>query len=418
MIKRTLYHALQRHLDQKEISLLVGPRQAGKTTLMLALKRELERRQQKTMYLNLDIEADKEHVISQARLVKKIELAIGRQSGYVFLDEIQRKQDAGAFLKGLYDMRLPYKLVVSGSGALELKEKIHESLAGRKRVFELLTLSFEEFLHARTGYHYEGRLADFLAVERTKTKELLDEYLRFGGYPRVADESVAAEKKEIIKEIYQSYLEKDITALLQVKKTEAFTRFVKVAASQIGRLTKFSEMSATLGLAEQTIRDYFWYLEKTFIVDKVTPFHTNVRKELTKAPVFYFLDLGLRNYALDIFGAASLPQDAGYVFQNFVFRILKEKLQDTAAGLHFWRTADGAEVDFVIHSGDTLVPMEVKYQALTEPRIPRSLTSFISRYRPARAYLVNLELAKEVRYEATTIIVLPFDQLLVQKILS
>ena len=140
MIKRKLFQELVDHLPQKEISLITGPRQAGKTTLMEMLKAHLDNRGESTLFLNLDIEWDRPHVASQAALVRKIELEMGRKPGYVFIDEIQRKDDAGLFLKGLFDLKLPYKFIISGSGSLELKEKIHESLIGRKRSFELSTV--------------------------------------------------------------------------------------------------------------------------------------------------------------------------------------------------------------------------------------------------------------------------------------
>ena len=101
MIKRTLFSELVDHLPQKEMSLIIGPRQAGKTTLMEMLREYLDKSDERTLFLNLDIEWDRPHFDSQAALIKKIELEIGRQHGYVFIDEIQRKDDAGIFLKGL-----------------------------------------------------------------------------------------------------------------------------------------------------------------------------------------------------------------------------------------------------------------------------------------------------------------------------
>jgi len=165
MIKRELFNELKAHLVQKEMTFIVGPRQAGKTTLMFLLKDDLEKNGQKTVVLNLDIEADRQHFTTQENLINKIRLEIGAK-GYVFLDEIQRKENAGLFLKGIYDMNLPYKFIVSGSGSVELKEQIHESLAGRKRIFELHTVSFREFINFRTEYRYENKLHDFLKIEK------------------------------------------------------------------------------------------------------------------------------------------------------------------------------------------------------------------------------------------------------------
>ncbi|MCK7476952.1 MAG: AAA family ATPase [Candidatus Moduliflexus flocculans] len=130
---------------------------------MLQIKEDLEREGEKTLYLSLDFERDQPHFTSQAALLDRIRPAIRQPEGYVFIDEIQRKVNAGLFLKGLYDMGTPYKFVVSGSGSVELKEKVHESLAGRKRIFELDTVSLGEFADYRTEYKYEGRLAGYFS---------------------------------------------------------------------------------------------------------------------------------------------------------------------------------------------------------------------------------------------------------------
>ena len=154
-IRRQQLELLRKDLQRKEITLLIGPRQAGKTTLMKQLQRELTDKKLPVLYLNMDIEADAAYLQSQQALLNKIRLELG-DKGYVFIDEIQRKSDAGVFFKGLYDMELPYKFVLSGSGSIELKEKIGESLAGRKLVVPVDTVSFEEFLDYRTDYRYSG----------------------------------------------------------------------------------------------------------------------------------------------------------------------------------------------------------------------------------------------------------------------
>lgn len=414
MIKRKLFDELVKHLSKKEISFIVGPRQAGKTTLMLMLKDYLEKRDERVLFLNLDIEQDKEYFTSQVRLISKVELELGKQGGYVFIDEIQRKEDAGLFLKGIYDMGLPYKFVVSGSGSVELKEKVHESLVGRKRVFELSTLSFMEFVHFRTGYQYEDKIADFFLVEGEKVDELVNEYLSFGGYPRVVLESELAEKRKLINEIYQSYIERDVAYLLNVHKTEAFSNLVKLLAAQSGKIVNFSELSSTLGISSRTLKEYLWYLEKTFIVQRVSPYFRNIRKEITKAPTFYFYDLGLRNFALGQFGSNF---DKGFVFQNFVFLLLKEEVEGSAAKIGFWRTKDKAEVDFVIDFGAFQLPVEVKY-LLRKPGITRALRSFIERYEPRNAIIVNMSLDATVNIGLTTIHVIPFSRLKLDSILN
>lgn len=416
IIKRKLFQALENHLDQKEITFIVGPRQAGKTTLMMLLKNHLEKEAKKTVFLNLDVETDKKFFISQEQLLRKIALEIGEGQGFVFIDEIQRKEDAGVFLKGLYDMNLPYKFIVSGSGSVELKEHIHESLAGRKQMFELTTLTFEEFVGFRTGYKYEGRLAEFFDLEKERTRRLFEEYLNFGGYPRVVLSETVDEKRRVIAELYQSYLERDIAYLLGVQKTEGFTALVKLMASQIGNLVNVSELSRTLGLSVATIKNYLWYMQKTFLLNKTTPFFKNVRKEITKSPVYYFYDLGMRSYALGMFGTATLTGDVGFLFENFVFNILKDKIGDSATQIHFWRTKDKAEVDFVINAGREVVPIEVKYGELKTPQTTRSFQSFLSKYHPSRAYVVHLGARSGAKIEDTDVYLLPYYEFLFERL--
>jgi len=412
MIKRNLFLELKAHLDKKEISLIIGPRQAGKTTLMSLLADDLNKQGKPTLILNYDIERDREFLSSQEKLLKKIELEIGKKRGYVFLDEIQRKENAGLFLKGLYDMNLPYKFIVSGSGSVELKEKIHESLAGRKRMFELGTVSFDEFVNFRTDYRYENKLNDFFEIEKTKTRLLFEEFLNYGGYPKVILGETKEEKIKIIDEIYRSYVEKDISYLLRVQKTDDFTRLLRLAAGQAGNLTNISELSATLGISIPTVKNYLWYLEKTFILEKITPYFKNARKEITKAPIYYFNDIGMRNYAAGDFGRIRLEDNIGFVFENYVFSALKEKIKHTSASVHFWRSKDVAEVYFIINSGRAAIPVEAKKQNLKQPEITRSLRSFIAKYNPEKAYVVNLTLSDEITVGNTIARFIPYYGLL------
>ncbi|AFG34852.1 MAG: ATP-binding protein [Fervidobacterium sp.] len=407
LIKREIVKELRQHLQKPEITFLVGPRQAGKTTILRILENELKAQGKKTLFLNLDIEEDKMHFSSQSSLLKKIELEIGKE-GFVFIDEIQRKEDAGVFLKGIYDMGLPYKFIVSGSGSVELKERLHESLAGRKRLFEISTLSFEEFVNFKTDYRYEMNLETFFDLEKAKTLSLLNEYLHFGGYPRVVLEDQLKEKRLTISEIYRSYVEKDITYLLRVVRIEEFTTLVRILASLSGRMLNLTNLSSEAGVSSKTVKQYLWYLQQTYIIDLITPFSTNRIKELTKAPTAYFTDLGLRNYAAGVFGNLA---DFGFVFQNFVYLKLKRLSKEHDFTVHFWRTKDNAEVDFVLTKEDKIIPIEVKYKSIEEPAATRSLQSFINRYDPEKAILVNIFGRRTERIKDTTLELVPFYML-------
>lgn len=410
-IQRRLITALTGHLDQPEITMLVGPRQSGKTTLLKRLEGELRSGGRQTLWLNLDFEDDFHHVLSQGAFLQKIKLEFGSGSGVVFIDEIQRKGNAGLFLKGLYDQGLPWKFVVSGSGSIELKEKISESLAGRKRMFELLTVSFGEFVDFRTGYRYTDKLREFFLTEPAKTTHLFREYLMYGGYPRVILAETHQEKLATINEIFRSYLEKDIVYLLRVDKSDSFSNLVRVMASQSGKLVSYSELAVTLGLSLSTVKNYLWYLEKTYILWKVTPWFTNIRKEITKAPVYYFRDIGMRNFASGSYGAIS-DSEAGFAFQTLIHTMLKERFPLADTSIHYWRTKDKAEVDFVIRNGTAVTPMEVKYRDMKKLEIRRSFRGFLERYHPERGYVVNKSLKDETFVDGTCVQCLPYWELI------
>ena len=412
MIKRKLYKELKEHLSKKEISLIVGPRQSGKTTLMMLLKDYLKQNNEPVLFLNMDIEKDRFYFQSQSKLKKKIELEIGKDKGFVFIDEIQRKENAGLFLKGLYDMNLPCKFIISGSGSIELKEKIHESLAGRKRTFELSTISFEEFVNYKTHGKFENRLNDYFEVESEDTIALLEEYLSFGGYPSVVLEDKISEKRHYIKEIYNSYIEKDIAFLLNVQRVDAYEMLIRLLAGQIGQLVNHSKLSNSIGISAVTLKNYLAYSEKTFVTRRITPFYTNLRKEITKSPVYYFFDLGLRNYIVDMFDIQSINyENFGFVFENFVFSILLKKIEDKSSKVNYWRTKDKSEVDFVINMRNRLIPFEIKFKEMKKIAIGRSLHNFIAKYNPEEAFIVTPGSKHSIKINNTMVRIIPFWEL-------
>jgi len=412
LIKRDLFEKIKAHLNKKEITFIVGPRQCGKTTLMWLLIEEIKKQNKPWIFLSLDFEKDKVFFESQEKFIKKLNLEFGNTPAFIFIDEIQRKENAGLFLKGIYDRNLPYKFIVSGSGSVELKAKVHESLAGRKRIFFLSTVSLKEFINFKTGYKYGNHLKEFFEIH-SDSYELILEYLNFGGYPRVVLEDTFSEKLAVIHEIYTSYVEKDLSYWLKIEKPEVFTSLLKILSHQSGKLTSFTELSNTLGISVPTLKTYLYYAEKTYILKKVSPFFRNIKKELTKTPVYYFCDLGLRNFSAGVFGKIEDFSEAGFPFQNLVMLLLEERFGETGGVLHYWRSKDGAEVDFVIDFKKEIVPVEVKASFLKKSAISRSLRSFIKKYAPKEAWIVNLSLKKEVKIDKTLIKIFPIWKLLV-----
>lgn len=419
MIKRKILPQLEDHLTSDQMTILIGPRQAGKTYLMRILEEKLKKSGEKTVWLNLDNEEDTGRFVSQAALISYIELVAGKKKAFVFIDEIQRKENAGLFLKGIYDMGLPYKFIISGSGSLELKANITESMAGRKQLFVIDTVAFEEFVNFKTGYQYENKLNDFFDLEKVKMQHLLSEYMVFGGYPRVVlAENIVLKQKEM-REIYRSYIDRDIRDLLHLDKADVFTGLLKIIASQIGSLVNISELSSTVGLDQKTVKRYLSYMEQTFVIRKVTPFYRNTRKEITKAPVYYFTDNGLRNWILGLFGLPEIPAPlSGHLFENVVFNILRIQLYLTPAQIHFWRTRDQAEVDFVLVTGLEIIPVEVKYTRLEKGDVARPFRNFITKYKPSKGYIVHLGEMFETKAGGTKIYTLPVSKLISRGILE
>ncbi len=415
-IKRKLYTELKKHLSKKEISIIVGPRQVGKTTIMTGLYNELKKNGEKAVFLNLDFEPDKVFFESQQALLNKIKLEIG-DSGYVFIDEIQRKENAGLFLKGIYDLNLPYKFIVSGSGSLELKEKIREALTGRKRIFELYPVNFWEFVQYKTGYKYETKLPDFFEVEKERVDLLLNEYLSFGGYPRVVLEENLDEKLKVINEIFGSYIDKDIIGLLNIDRPDAFNLLIKILASQTGKLINYSTLASHIGISTITLKKYLFFAEKTFVIQSLMPFHRNSIKELTKSRTVYFYDLGLRNFATNTFNYITNLNDKGFLFQNLIKQFLEEQIKWKPYKLNFWRTSDKAEVDFVLSGSTSIIPVEVKYMQNKTLTVKRSLRSFINRYSPEKAFVINLNTGGEIKIDNTIVRFIPYYKLYSESII-
>lgn len=403
IIHRDVLDTLRGEIRGKDIAFLIGPRQSGKTTIMQRLQAELLATGERTLFLSLDFERDRAHFESQTALLKKIELELGQSSGFVFIDEIQRREDAGLFLKGIQDLGLPYKLIVSGSGSVDLKANIRESLLGRKRLYEVYPLSLAELIHHRTGDRYAGRLEGFLKVEKDRAAGLLTEYLSFGGYPRVVLETEAREKLRVMDEIYQGYVTRDISDLVKIEKLEAYSQLIKTLADQAGKTINYSELATTLGISLPTLKNYIWYAEETYILRRITPFFRNIRSEISKAPSVYFSDLGFRNFALGIFGHLQRADDLGYAFQNLVYLMLREKLRWSSAQIHFWRTRGMAEIDFVVNTGRDLIPVEVKFKELSRPAPPRSFEGFIEKYHPPYCLIVNKSLSAAVKIKQTEV---------------
>ncbi|RUA29193.1 MAG: ATPase [Bacteroidetes bacterium] len=405
MIKRDIKDSIVKSLALKEVTIITGARQVGKTTILKEIIADLKIKANKVLYFNLDIEEDSKHFSSQQQLLNKIELEVGRDKAFIFIDEIQQKEDVGRFLKGIYDMDLPYKFIVTGSGSIELKEKISEALTGRKYLIEMKPVSFVEFVNYKTHYKYKNRLDKYFAIEKEQSRLLLDEYLAFGGYPAVITADTVTRKQEIMNEVFVSYITKDISFLLGVRYPDKFVKLIKLLAVQSGGIINYSQLAQDTGIRTETLKTFLWYAEQTFIIKIVKPFFSNPKKELTKSPTIYFNDLGMLNFSNNSFTG---EPNRGMVFQNFVFLVLESRFSKGLQKINYWRTKDKAEVDFIVHSKDGVVPVEVKQKEMKKMEITRSFRSFLSTYNPQKAFVINLDYESFERIEDTNVHIIPF----------
>ncbi len=372
------------------------------------LQEEIQTEDVPHLWFNLDTYEDVIFFESQGALTDRIELHFQDKKGIVFIDEIQRKENAGRFLKGIYDTHPGWKFVISGSGSLELKEKITESLAGRKRLFDIRPVGFYEFADFMTGYKYSDRLDEFFKIERQKTERLFREYILFGGFPAVTTESDQEEKKNIIREIYDSYLHRDIGELLKLHHIDAFERLLELLAQQAGQHANYSSLSQSISLSANTVRDYIWYMEHTYVVERCRPFYTNPKKEIIKEPLVYFVDLGLLNYQRSNFNIVYGGNLFGMIFQNFVYNTLLHVLRPEGISLKYWRTQNQAEVDIVIDWPGNPIPVEVKYTEVQKPKISKSYLSFIKKYNPHQGLVICKSGDHTINIEGTQIVFAPY----------
>ena len=411
MIKRNNYDIVLHSLDKEEITILVGARQVGKTTLLREILKELSRKGELVFYLNLDIEDDAANFTTQQKLLSRIRLEFGDKPGYVCIDEIQQKEDAGRFLKGIFDMNLPYKFVVTGSGSLELKEKIGEALTGRKHLLNMDPVSFREFIDYKTHYKYSKRLGTYFSLEEEKTQSFLSEYLIYGGYPKVVSSEDTQTKIDVMNEVFTSYITKDISYLLGVRSSDKFVKMIRLLAVQNGRILNYAQLASDTGVSVDTLKNYLWYAEQTFIISIIRPFYTNAKKELTKSPVVYFIDVGMLNFSCGNF--ARIDNINGFAFQNFVYNLLRQKYHTPMTPINHWRTKDKAEVDFIVNHEGEIIPVEVKFSNLKKMSISRSFRNFINRYNPEQAMVVNMSLNETVQLNETIIKFIPYWKLIV-----
>ncbi|MCD6347136.1 MAG: ATP-binding protein [Bacteroidales bacterium] len=364
MAFRKLFDKLTNHLPKKEFSIITGARQTGKSTLLRQLENYCKQKNIPVVFLNLENKSILEELNETPLNLLKF-LPVIDKKVVVLVDEVQYLDDASNFLKLLYDEHNHHiKIVATSSSAFYIDSRFRDSLAGRKKLFQLLTCSFDEYLELNGKTQLLEEKAKIINNPGYKSTSIAylktewESYMIYGGYPAVVTETDMQGRIDRLKELRDSFIKRDILESGVTNET-AFYNLFRILASQSGCLVNTSELASTLRIKNDTVTRYLHVMQKCFHIALIKPFASNLRKELVKMPKVFILDTGLRNCLLNNFQPIAIRTDKGELWENSVFRSLLEKYGSDE--IHYWRTSAGNEVDFILPHIDEPKAIEVKY---------------------------------------------------------
>jgi predicted AAA+ superfamily ATPase len=415
---RDILTYLTKWLNRKEAYAIKGPRQSGKTTILKILQEKLKK--ENVTFLNFEdpdiLEAfetnPKEYIKSYM---------INHDKHYFLMDEYHYVKNSGKTLKLLYDTFENAKFIVTGSSSLELSDAMAKFLVGRVFFFELFQFSFHEFLTAKNPrlaniYKEKNNQIKHFIINNTlpSTKKdifqkeftpLLNEYLKFGGYPAVIKAEDKETKKTILKNIYDTYVSKDIIQFLKISNPTKYRCITRTLAALTGNLMNYNALSSNCQSYYKETKQTITTLSETYIIKIIQPFHRNPITELKKNPKVYFLDTGLRNHMISNFNPLTKRVDSGAIIENHVLLSLRNSFPDKT--INYWRTIAKAEVDFILRLNNEIIPIEAKYRTFKKPKISRSLRSFIKTYKPQKALIITKSFWSHQKIENTTVTFAP-----------
>ena len=354
-IKRESEPDLRLALASGKVTLVLGARQVGKTTLV-----EQVLRGEDATFLNFDIEIDKARFLAAASLSPAEALRTLGDPKVLVLDEAQRLPETARIVKGWHDARVPARILLLGSSSLDLLDQSAESLTGRNRKLVLPPLSFAEALRSQdwseTVIDRHAAREHFAAPLRA----FLLQRLAFGSYPEIV---LSTDPRRLLRELSSDYLWKDILQTGLVKSPDLIRRLLLLLAHQAGNEVSVNELAAQLQMARPTVERYLDLLEQTFVIFRLPAFSTNARKEISKSRKVFFWDTGIRNALLNAFAAEAVRPDIGAVWENWVIAEIAKR--NVALGspceLFFWRSRTQAEVDLVVKAESGLRAFEIKW---------------------------------------------------------
>ncbi len=350
------YQDLEKEFRKNRVLIIYGPRRTGKTTLLNG-------------YLK---GSGKRYVIEHGENIRFAELVtsgdVERIKGFfseyqiIAIDEAQMIPDIGNALKLLIDHVPDTVVIAAGSSSFELSQNTGEPLNGRKRTLILFPIAQDELKHDCTRYDLDRRLEEFLV---------------FGAYPEVLSADSRKEKIEILQELSDSYLLKDIFALERIKSSHTFLNFLRLLAFQIGNEVSSHELASAVGIDAKTVNRYLDLLEKCFVIKPLGPYSGNLRNALMKKKKYYFLDTGIRNAIIASFQSIAERNDTGQLFEQFLImeRLKRNSYNGYYGNSYFWRTYSGQEIDYIEEIDGMLHAYEFKWSGKKHPRVPRKWTA-------------------------------------------
>lgn len=352
MFKRKIIESILPVLYTHDVILFYWARQVWKTTLMEILQQDYIKN--RSCFIDLE-DFNVLNILNQwpTIFIEYLKSAYNRKEDEdftVFIDEIQYLDEPTSLLKYTHDHFKHIKLIVSGSSTLEIRQKFKDSLAWRLFKFDINPLNFEEFLVFKGKENLAKQIwknIEFDIINK-ELKFFYQEYLLFWGYPKIALTNWIDEKKRYLKQLYDSYIQKDIKDIWKIKDVETFNRCLKILASQIGNLVNLSEISGKIWISLALLKEWMFILENTFITKRVSPRSWNIRGELVKTPKLFFIDNWIRNYCINDFSIS------WELFENSFFMYINNAHK--AENIHYFRTKEKQEIDFILDD----IPYELK----------------------------------------------------------
>ncbi len=345
------YEPLENHIQAGKALLIYGPRRVGKTTLLQNFLKNTTFRYKLDSGDNLRTQ----QILSSQDFDQILAYAEGYE--LLAIDEAQNIPNIGMGIKIIVDQRPDIRVILTGSSSFELAGQVGEPLTGRKQTLTLYPLAQAEL---------------FSAYNKFELREKLEEFLVYGSYPEVMQASTKKQKVDVITEISNSYLVKDILAFDRVKNSKTLLDLLKLLAFQVGSEVSHLEIGTKIGVDYKTIQRYLDLLEKAFVLVRLGGFSRNLRNEITNKAKYYFMDTGIRNSLIAQFNDLSQRNDVGQLWENFIFieRLKHRTYQSMYANMYFWRTYNQQEIDLVEERDGKLHGYEMKWSAAKTPAAP------------------------------------------------